>query len=81
MRFTTPVGNSAYEYYQTVLATEPDNAEALAGLQEIVDAYIRLIDEARAEGLPNRARVYLQRAEAVLPEKPKLRSIRAEITE
>lgn len=81
MRFTTPVGNSAYEYYQTVLVSDPDNAEALAGLQKIVDAYIRLIDEARTEGLPNTARVYLQRAEAVLPEEPKLRSIRAELAE
>ena len=79
MRFTTPVGNSAFEYYQTVLVTDPSNAEALAGLRKIVDWYIRLIEEARAEGLQNTARVYLQRAEAVLPDEPKLRSIRAEL--
>ncbi|GJL71103.1 MAG: hypothetical protein NMNS01_03020 [Nitrosomonas sp.] len=81
MRFTTPVGNSAFEYYQTVLAADPNNAEALAGLQNIVDAYIRLIEEAKTEGLPNTARVYLQRAEAVLPEASELRSIRAELVE
>jgi len=79
MRFTTPVGNSAFEYYQTVLVTDPSNAEALAGLRKIVDWYIRLIEEARAEGLQNTARVYLQRAEAVLPDEPKLRSIQAEL--
>jgi serine/threonine protein kinase len=79
MRFTTPVGNSAYEYYQTVLVTDPSNAEALAGQRKIVDWYIRLIEEARAEGLPNTARVYLQRAEAVLPDEPKLHNIRVEL--
>jgi serine/threonine protein kinase len=79
MRFTTPVGNSAYEYYQTVLVTDPSNAEALAGQRKIVDWYIRLIEEARAEGLPNTARVYLQRAEAVLPDEPKLHNIRDEL--
>lgn len=81
MRFTTPAGNSAYDYYQTVLMTDPDNVKALAGLQQIVDTYIRLIEEARADDLPNTARIYLQRAEAVLPEAPELRSIRAELTE
>lgn len=79
MRFTTPVGNSAYEYYQTVLVTDPSNVNALSGLQKIVDWYIRLIEEARAEGLPNTARVYLQRAEAVLPDEPKLHSLRVEL--
>jgi len=79
MRFTTPVGNSAYEYYQTVLVADPSNAEALAGQRKIVDWYIRLIEEARAEGLPNTARVYLQRAEAVLPDEPKLHNIRVEL--
>jgi hypothetical protein len=79
MRFTTPVGNSAYEYYQTVLVTDPNNAKALSGLQKIVDWYIRLIEEARAEGLPNTARVYLQRAEAVLPDEPRLHDIRVEL--
>ncbi len=79
MRFTTPVGNSAFEYYQTVLVTDPSNAEALAGQRKIVDWYIRLIEEAKAEGLPNTARVYLQRAEAVLPDEPKLHRIRVEL--
>ena len=79
MRFTTPVGNSAYEFYQMVLLADPTNAEALAGLRIIVDKYIRLIEEARVEGLSNTARVYLQRAEAVLPNEPKLQSIRAEL--
>lgn len=81
MRFTTPVGNSAYEYYQTVLVTDPGNAEAHTGLRKIVDRYIRLIEEARTEGLPNTAWVYLLRAEAVMPGEPKLRNIRAELIE
>lgn len=80
MRFTTPVGDNAYEYYQTVLATDPDNKEALGGLQKMVDWYVQLIEKAQEEGQPNTARVYLQRAEAVLPDAPNLQGLRAELT-
>lgn len=79
VRFTTPVGNNAYEHYQKVLLADPDNVEALAGLQKIVDGYIRLIEKASVEGQSNTARIYLQRAEAVLPNEPKLHSIRANL--
>lgn len=79
VRFTTPVGNNAYEYYQKILFADPDNVEALAGLQKIVDGYVRLIEKAMVEDQPNTARIYLQRAEAVLPSAPKLHSIRAKL--
>ncbi|MBA2483649.1 MAG: serine/threonine protein kinase [Nitrosomonas sp.] len=79
VRFTTPVGNNAYEYYQKILLADPDNVEALAGLQKIVDGYVRLIEKAMDEDQPNTARIYLQRAEAVLPSAPKLHSIRAKL--
>jgi len=80
MRFTTPQGDNAYKYYQMVLAMYPDNVEALSGLQKIVDRYIQLITKARDEGRLDEAKLYLQRAESVLPDDPRLKRIRAELT-
>ena len=78
-RLTTPLKDNAYTYYQMVLRLEPDNAEALAGLQKIVDRYIQFIGKARAEGRFYDAKLYLKRAESVMPGDPKLQSIRAEL--
>jgi len=78
-RLTTPLRDNAYKYYQTVLAMEPDNAQALTGLQKIAGRYVQFIGKAKAEGRLNDAKLYLQRAEAVLPDDPKLQRIRAEL--
>jgi serine/threonine protein kinase len=79
VRFTTPHRDNAYKYYQRVLAIDPDNVEALSGLQRIVDQYVQLIAKARIDGRLEEARLYLQRAESVLPDDPKLHRIRAEL--
>lgn len=76
---TTPVEDNAYSYYQMILAIEPGNTEARAGLQKIVDRYVQFIEKARIEGRLNDARLYLQRAESVLPGDPKLQRIRTEL--
>jgi len=44
LKLTSPLGNNAYEKYQTVLNLEPNNPEALNGLDRIVDEYIDLMD-------------------------------------
>ncbi|SEF40126.1 serine/threonine protein kinase [Nitrosomonas ureae] len=76
-RFTTPARDNAHKYYQMVLAMESNNAEALEGLQKMVDRYIQFIEKSRAEGKLDAARLYLQRAESILPDDPKLREIRS----
>lgn len=78
-RLTTPLQDNAHKYYQMVLAMEPDNAQARVGLQKIADRYVQFIGKAKTEGRINDAKLYLQRAEAVLPDDPKLQSIRAEL--
>ncbi|AEJ00944.1 serine/threonine protein kinase [Nitrosomonas sp. Is79A3] len=77
--FTTPSRGNAYKYYQIVLTMEPSNAEARAGLQKIVDRYVQFIEKAKTEGKLNMIRLYLQRAESVLPDDPKLQNIRKEL--
>ena len=79
VRFTTPSGDNAYKYYKMVLAIEPGNAEALAGLQKIVDRYAGFIRKSKAEGKLDTAKRALQKAESVLPNNPKLHRIRAEL--
>ncbi len=79
LRMTTPAGDNAYEHYQAVLAVDPDNAKAHAGIQKMVDTYVYLIEKAIAEDELDKARVYLQRAENIKPGSPKLRNLRAEL--
>ncbi len=79
VRFTTPPGDNAYQYYQLVLVKEPDNAEALAGLQKIVDRYAWFIRKSKAEGKVDMAKRVLEKAESVLPNDPKLHKIREEL--
>lgn len=79
VRLTTPSTDNANKYYKMVLAIDPANAEALAGLQKIVDRYVWFIRKSMAEGKLNTAKRTLQKAESVLPDDPKLLSIRAEL--
>jgi hypothetical protein len=41
-RYTLPPEDNAYTYYRAVLAIEPDNSHALAGLAEISQKYWRM---------------------------------------
>ncbi|MEK6737000.1 MAG: protein kinase [Pseudomonadota bacterium] len=75
--FTTPAKDNAHKHYRMVLAIEPNNAEARAGLQKMVNRYIQFIEKASAERSLERVMLYLQRAESVLPDDPKLKRIRA----
>jgi tetratricopeptide (TPR) repeat protein len=43
-RLTTPAGDNAYERFQAVLAREPENAQALAGLQKVRQRYLSFIE-------------------------------------
>ena len=76
---TTPAGDNAYEHYLSVLAIDPDNAEAHAGIEKMVDMYIYFTEKAIVEDQLNTARVYLQRAEHLRPGSPKLKNLRAEL--
>lgn len=78
-RLTTPAKDNAHKYYQMVLALEPTNVAARAGLQKIVNQYIQFIERAKAKGKQNMAKRYLQRAQAILPEDLNLQRIQAEL--
>jgi len=78
-RLTTPAKDNANKYYQMVLEMDPDNSQARAGQQKIVDQYVQFIDSARTRGQRDIAKRYLQRAESVLPDDLRLERIRAQL--
>ncbi|MCP5245131.1 MAG: hypothetical protein H6937_03885 [Burkholderiales bacterium] len=79
LRMTTPAGDNAYEHYQSVLAIDPNNAEARAGIEKMVDMYVHFSEKAITDNQLNTARVYLRRAENLLPGSPKLNNLRAKL--
>ena len=68
LKLTSPSGNNAYEKYQSVLNLEPENVEALNGLDRIVDEYIHLMDHALEKDDITNARNYLHKGVHVNPD-------------
>ncbi|MGF1614847.1 MAG: bifunctional serine/threonine-protein kinase/formylglycine-generating enzyme family protein [Gammaproteobacteria bacterium] len=81
IRLTTPVGDNAFEYYQSVLALEPEHPEAQHGLQRIVARYVELADRALKEDNFDQAEAYVGRAEGILPEEAVLTRARERLLE
>lgn len=81
LRLTTPTGDNAYQHYLDVLTVEPEHVKARQGLQRVVDVYVELIRNAIQEHYLHRAKIYLARAELVLPDTSILKTMRTEITE
>jgi len=67
LKLTSPLGDNAFEKYRTVLNIEPENAEALNGLDKIVDEYIHLMDHALETDNISTARNYLRKGTNVNP--------------
>jgi len=67
LKLTSPLGNNAYEKYQTVLHLDSQNPEALNGMDRIVDEYIDLMDFALGKDDIPRARNYLHKGTNVNP--------------
>ena len=68
LRLTSPAGDNAYERYQQVLSREPDNENAMRGLEVIVMRYVTLANTALSNGELDKAKHYLDSAGGVLPE-------------
>ena len=67
LRLTTPAGNNAYETLQEVFILDPDNAGALANIEQIKDLYKRWANSALRSNNATRARSYYERALTVDP--------------
>lgn len=67
-RLTTPAGNNAFERYQAVLAMNPANEPALAGVKKITLRYVSLAENAMQRKKFKKARGYLAKAAAIRPD-------------
>jgi hypothetical protein len=72
LRLTTPKGENAMENYRAILDLLPNHSGALAGMQRIVDIYVWMIDNAISKGGFAAAKLYLDRAEDIIPGAPSL---------
>ena len=75
-KLTTPEGRSALSRYRTVLALDPDNAEAQAGIQRIVTTYLDWAGAAEERGDLARAAEYYGRALVADPDNTPLLLLR-----
>lgn len=67
LQLTTPAENNALYYYKLVLEIDPQNEEALKGVEDIFDKYVVLINNAIKNNKTAIAQRYLDRAKTILP--------------
>jgi serine/threonine protein kinase len=72
LRYTEPVRDNAYYYYQMVLKKDPGNEEALKGVAKIADAYADLVVWARGMLEYSKAEEYLRIGLSVDPHNSRL---------
>jgi formylglycine-generating enzyme required for sulfatase activity len=71
-RLTTGSGGTAFDCYKEVLKTDPGNAEALRGLEEIEERYVAWIVQAQKRGRLDKVKRYLESLRRVNPDSPSL---------
>jgi TonB family protein len=78
-RLIDPRGNNAVEYLRAVLVLEPNNADALAGLQRVGAALEVDVVEALKAQNPARGATALATLQRAVPDYPRLDVLRAEL--
>jgi formylglycine-generating enzyme required for sulfatase activity len=71
-RLTSGEGGTALACYKEVLKKDPNNAEALEGLDKIEAKYVELIEYALSRGQEQKVQQYMAGLRKVKPESPKL---------
>ena len=74
-RLTTGVGGTAVECYLEVLARDPSNLEAVAGLQRVFEKYEAWARRALQKGDLAKARGYVDKLRGLVPEAPAVREL------
>jgi TonB family protein len=74
-RYTDPPERSAFHYYSTVLALDPDNADAVAGIDAIADRHLTHARVMLAEQRVAEAAVAIDRARRVRPQHDSLQAL------
>ena len=72
---TTPVEDNAFKTFQLVLELQPDNPDAIAGIERIGLKYVALAKSAVAKGKLRQARHYAKKAKQFAPNHPTVRAL------
>lgn len=80
-RLTTPIEDNAFDRYNAVLILQPDNQEAINGLQEIFDRYVLLAKDAMRSVEYGKARALIERARAVNSQAPTIDALLQELAQ
>jgi hypothetical protein len=78
-RLTTPPQENASDSYQRVIKLDPDEKEAVAGIEKIADRYAILARTELNRGNYTLARLYVRRGIAVRSDHPELLALRAQM--
>lgn len=78
-RYTIPHGDNAIQTYREVLSLDPDNAEALQGIEHIKSDYLRWANDAYARGETAKAQKQLEKALTVDPNDENVRRLLEEM--
>jgi serine/threonine protein kinase len=74
-RLTAPAENNAYFYYSKILELEPNNSQALAGLSEIEDYYIKLAQQSLLNKAVEKARNAIDKLKALTVDDARLEEL------
>ncbi len=77
-RLLQPEGDSAVAYYQQVLALQPENSRAFAGLEQVARRFALLAEDAYGHREFTLAQEYIKGGLAVAPEDPQLLQLQAD---
>jgi TonB family protein len=78
-RLSDPPGDNALELYRAALRADPDNAEAAARLDTVLDALFSRAEQALLDGNQEKASTALERIRAVRPGSSRLAFLDAEL--
>ena len=80
-RLTEPEGSNAYVAYSEVLRLDPDNPQALEGMQAIAQHYLDAARKVAEDDGSSQALVDIQHALQLFPENVELRALRDQVAE
>jgi serine/threonine-protein kinase len=80
-RLMLPADDNAYDRYRRVLALDPDNQRAKAGLFEVSDRYVRKADQAVKDGRLDQARLFVNSAKLAAPSNPGIALVESQFAE
>ncbi|HET8707144.1 MAG TPA: hypothetical protein VFM46_12650, partial [Pseudomonadales bacterium] len=78
-RLVSPQGSNAFEAYQQVLAIDPGNQDALAGIQEVTDRFYKRASLLWSQGDVQNTKEHLALAAVLLPNHQGFAALRKEV--